>query len=407
MTQRHTEELDRLVQAALRISSTEDLESMCRHILEGAQQVLRSEAASLMLVDEANGVLKWFSALGEAGEMLANHDLSLDEGVAGWVARAGESVLLHDAQSDPRFCSRIDALSGFSTRSLLCVPMIAQGRVLGVLELLNDPADHRYDDDDMHRAQAFASLAATALQNHHLIRVAEEVGNVREISRFKNDLVTRVAEEIRNPLTSVRGFSDVIARDEADVATLRDFAGRIGGEVKRIESMVDGVLELARIEAGHTTVREDAVPIAPLLEAAQARWSERASHHALRLIINEGDAPCVLGDAERISQMLDLLLANAVEWSPDGGPITLRAARQSASWRVSVTDRGLGFPPGETARLFHPFHRLPHPKRDGLPGSGLGLSLIRALTLRMNGQLGADSDPERGTTFWFSLPSTD
>lgn len=407
MSHDHTAEFERLVQATLRVNSTEDLESMCRHILEGGRQVLRSEAASLMLVDEANTTLKWFSALGEAGDVLDNQDLSLDEGVAGWVARVGESVLIPDTSADPRFCDRIDALSGFVTRSLVCVPMVAQGRILGVLQFLNHPDGHPYTDDDVRKAQAFASLSAVALQNHHLIRLAEEVGNVREIGRFKNDMVSLMTEELRNPLTAIRGFSEVLVDDDADLAVLRGFAARIAGEVRRVERMIDGFVELARIESGQTPVREDDVVLQGLLDAAQARWTGRAEHHPLRLVGPDDPTASVLADRERAAQIIDHLLSNAVAASPQGGPITVKAVRRGATWRVSVTDRGVGIAPENQARLFHPFYRVPPPAHPHAPSAGLGLSLVRALTQRMGGKVGVDSDPERGTTFWFTLPASE
>lgn len=407
MSQDQTAEFERLVQATLRVNSTEDLESMCRHILEGGRLVLRSEAASLLLIDETNATLKWFSALGEAGDVLENQDLSLDEGVAGWVARVGESVLIPDAAADPRFCDRIDALSGFVTRSLVCVPMVAQGRILGVLQFLNHPDGHPYTDDDVRKAQAFASLSAVALQNHHLIKLAEEVGNVREIGRFKNDMVTLMTEELRNPLTAIRGFSEVLVDDEADLAVLRGFASRIAGEVKRVERMIDGFVELARIETGQTPMREDDLALHDLFEATQARWSVRGEHRALRLVEPDEPAASVVADRERVAQILDHLLSNAMAASPQGGPVTVKAARRGATWRISVTDRGVGIAPENQVRLFHPFYRVPHPSHPQPPRAGLGLSLVRALAQRMGGQVGVDSDPERGTTFWFTLPASE
>lgn len=407
MSHHQIDEFERLVQATLRVNSTEDLESMCRHILEGGRHVLRSEAASLMLVDETHGTLKWFSALGEAGDVLENHDLSLDEGVAGWVARAGESVLIPDTAADPRFCGRIDALSGFVTKSLVCVPMVSQGRVLGVLQFINHPEGHPYTDSDVRKAQAFASLSAVALQNHHLIRLAEEVGNVREIGRFKNDMVTLMTEELRNPMTAIRGFSEVLTGDDADLAVLRDFAGRISGEVRRVERMIDGFCELARLETGQTPMREDDLALADLLEAARTRWSQRAEPHPIRVVGPDVPAASVVADADGVARILDHLLSNAVAASPQGGPITVKAVRRGATWRVSVTDRGVGIPPENRVRLFHPFYHAPHPSHAGLSGAGLGLSLAQALIHRMGGRVGVDSDTERGTTFWFTLPASE
>lgn len=403
MSTTRSEDFEILVQATLRINSTEDLESMCRNIIVGACEVTRSEGAALMLIDERTGNLKWFSVLGGGGDLIVDYDLSPGEGFAGWVARAGQSVMSNEPASDPRFCSRIDALSGFTTQSLVCVPLLAHGKIIGVLEVINRAEGQPYSDLDVRKAQAFASLSAAALENSRLIRLAEEIGNVREISRFKNDMVSVVAQEIRNPLTSIRGFAEIIADEDVEPDRRLEYAARVLDEAVRTERLLDGFLSLSRLESGQIPIREERVALHEVLAQCSSRHQD--PEHEVRVLAPDGEGMYVLGDRERIGQIIDHLLCNAVNYSPAGGPVTLKAIRRGSDWRVSVTDRGLGIPAECMSRLFHHFYRVPSAAHMKQPGSGLGLTVVKTLVEKMNGRLGVESDAERGTTFWFTLPA--
>ncbi|MBM3462376.1 MAG: GAF domain-containing protein, partial [Armatimonadetes bacterium] len=377
-----TEDFEALVGAALHINAALDLESMGRAVLEEACRVLDTEAASLMLVDQGSGGLKWLAALGEAGPVIVNQDLQAGEGIAGWVAMAGETVVSNDAANDPRFCQRIDALSGFVTRSILCVPMVARGRILGVLELLNRSENRPFEAHDVRKAQAFSSLAAIALDHAQLLLVAEEAGNVREISRFKADMVSVVSHELRNPLTTIRGFAEMCAHHEnVSLDDTRRFSGLIHDEAMRMERLIDDFLNLSGVESGALPVREASVPLQPALEAAVERQSGTRETHPITM---SGGADAVVhADPDRIHQVLDNLLNNAVKYSPDGGAISVEAEMRGGVWRIWVRDRGLGIPRDSLPRLFHHFYRVPAPRHAHLPGTGLGLTVVKVLVERM------------------------
>lgn len=427
-------EYEGLIRAALQLNSTLDLEALAGQILEGACEVLDSEAASLMLVEEPARHLHWFAVLGPAGAVLSHEALRPGEGIAGWVAQTGESVMTDAAATDPRFCARIDALSGFDTRALLCVPMVARGRILGVLEFLNPRDGEPFDARDMRKGQAFASLCTAALENARLFRVAEEVGNVRELARFKADMVTVVAHQMRNPLTSVRGYAEALMLDrELDRSQVELFSRRIHEEAVRLDRMVDDYLRVSRLQNAEISPEEE-IDLDERASAAVSRFTSRSRRHRVRLE-PDGSLPprgseaaggegrgsgCraepgpgqpesvgprrALGNGERIDQILDCLLDNAIRYSPDGGEVTVRVLAAGGEWRVTVTDRGLGIPPESIARLYHPFYRVPLPRHQCQTGSGLGLTVARTLVERLGGRLGVESRLGEGSTFWFTLP---
>jgi signal transduction histidine kinase len=396
-------EFEHLIAAALYLNSTEDLSTLCRHILEAGCQVLGSEAASLMIRDPSSGQLHWMAALGVAGPLILDETLRCGEGIAGWVAEAGQSVVSNDPQNDPRFSQRIDALSGFVTRHLLCVPMVLHGRVYGVLEFLNRPADQPFDEVDVRKALAFASMAAVTLENGRLIRVAEEVGNVREISRFKTEMVSVVAHEMRNPLTSIRGFSEMLATEDGlPFDKAREFGERIYEEAGRMDRLITDFLNLSRLESGSLPLADEPFELAAVMRRSVDKLDGLYPQHPISLEVPP-DAT-VHGDAARTEQIVDNLLSNAVKYSPDGGVVRLEVRPEGATWRVAVSDHGLGIAPEHTSRLFHHFYRVPEKSHRKVRGSGLGLTIVKTLVEKMGGRVGCDSQAGVGSTFWFTLP---
>ena len=393
------DDLAALIDATLRVNSTEDLETMYRHILRGAREVLRSEAASLLLREDT-GALRWFSAIGDACPVLQSQGLEPGEGIAGWVAQTGESVLVPDVAQDPRFCARIDAFSGFKTRALICVPLLTHGHVQGVLQLLNPPPDAPYTPYDLQKAQAFASLSAVALENHHLLGIAEEVGNVREIARLQRDMTYVVAHEVLNPLTAIRGFAEALADDTLEPGRTRDFAERIRVEAGRVAALIDDFLAMSRMESGQIPLHQETLEVRGAFERCFARHT-----HSLRRIATVVDCPRDLsaqGDPARFDMVLDHLVRNAISASHAGCRIELRGERTGGTCRISVVDTGTGIAPVHHRRIFHPFYRVPG---DRPPGSGLGLTVARTLVEGMQGRMGVHSVPGEGATFWFTLPA--
>ena len=177
MNKTHYEEkiknLKSLIEVSNIISSTFDLPTLTSLIMEIAKKVMKAEAATLMLLDEKREYLTWDVALGEKGSQLKKENkLKVGEGIAGWVAQKGESVIIKDAQNDPRFFKGIDKKTSFTTRSIICVPLKVIHRMaspkektIGILEALNKIGAPTFSDDDLELFIAYASQAAVAIEN--------------------------------------------------------------------------------------------------------------------------------------------------------------------------------------------------------------------------------------------------
>jgi sigma-B regulation protein RsbU (phosphoserine phosphatase) len=174
------------------LESSDNLESLLEYIMQKSQNVMSAEAASLMLVIEDTNELEFKVTLGPKAQEVKPFRLPIGKGIAGWVAQTGEAVLIPDAYSDPRFDPSFDKRSGFKTNSMLCVPMIHQSKVVGVMTLLNKLDGKPFNENDQNLFTIFASQAALSIENARLLFAA--------IEKERLDKELQVASEIQNLL---------------------------------------------------------------------------------------------------------------------------------------------------------------------------------------------------------------
>lgn len=163
--------LSSLIDVGVIINSTLDLDDLIRLVMEKAQMVMEAEASSVMIVDEQRQVLKCPVALGEAGDKIEMIELQLGQGIAGWVALHGEPQIIRDAAADPRFNSKIDEETGFTTRSILAVPLKVKNRTIGVAEVINRLDGDPFCEDDLDLFLAFCRLVAMAIENARMVQL--------------------------------------------------------------------------------------------------------------------------------------------------------------------------------------------------------------------------------------------
>ncbi len=172
MSSKGTADIDRLKEEhqiysdlARTLTSTLDLSEVLQIIMNKVKTLLKPQNWSLLLVEEDGLHLRFEISVGQGAESLQGSRLRVGEGIAGWVAQSGESVLLADARNDRRFCSRFDEASRFTTRSIICVPMTMGGRVVGVIELINRMEERGFTDLDMRALETLAEYGAIAIHN--------------------------------------------------------------------------------------------------------------------------------------------------------------------------------------------------------------------------------------------------
>ena len=234
----------------------------------------------------------------------------------------------------------------------------------------------------------------------------EQNARLRKVDDARNQFLAIVSHELRTPLTSIVSFCELI-RGEADGLTSEGlrFLDIIERNADRLHRLIGDLLMLDRVEAGALPLDLDDVSIPELTAEAVRSASAGAAKQGVTIVIRTGDGPPVRGDARRLTQVLDNLLANAVKFSHRNGVVRVTASCEGRTWRIDVADSGIGIPPTEADQLFNRFVRASNARTAGLPGIGLGLSIVKILTEMHGGRVEVHSVLGLGSTFSVFLPA--
>lgn len=314
----------------------------------------------------------------------------------------GEPVLVPVADDDALGLlargAELDAIRRLGVRSLISVPLRARGRDLGVLTLAMAQSGRRYGDDDLSLAREMATRASLLLDNSRLYREAQESTRARE------EILAVVSHELRNPLQAITVLVDTLLQ-WLPPESWRDRERRQLESVlyvsRQMSRLVQDLLDVTRIEAGHFSVRPDREPLGALVEEALRMLRPLAEREHVELEVRVPDrAPTLLADRQRVVQVLGNLVGNAIQATPGGGRVRIDAEERGPDIVFQVSDGGPGIPREDLPHLFRRFWR---PDRGGRLGAGLGLAIARGIVESHGGRIGVDTSP-RGSTFWFTLP---
>jgi two-component system, NtrC family, sensor histidine kinase KinB len=237
--------------------------------------------------------------------------------------------------------------------------------------------------------------------------ILQDVTRLRRFEELKNDLVATVAHEFRTPLTSLRMAVHLVTEQVAGPLTDKqaELLHTAREDCDRLQAMVDDILDLSRIESGKIELYPLPTPVADLIEKAIEENKAEASAKGLHLTV---DFPLpevkVLTDHERIGHVFSNLIGNAVRYTAGEGSVTLGAHVANGTVRFTITDTGKGIAKEYHSRIFEKFFQVPD---SGPKGTGLGLYIAREIVWGHGGQIGVESEPGKGSTFWFTLPTAE
>ena len=229
----------------------------------------------------------------------------------------------------------------------------------------------------------------------------------RLVEQMKSDFVSTVSHELRTPLTSIYGFSETLLRRDVlfDEDERRVFLGYIASESERLTAIVDALLNVARLDTGDLQVNLAPIDVRPVLDEVVAGATADAGANGRRFVLDVPPEPLPAeADREKVRQVVQNLLDNAVKYSPDGGAVRVTVAQVGTRIRFRIEDQGLGIPPAEQGHIFEKFFRLDPNLTRGVGGTGLGLYICRELVQRMHGRIWVTSDGRRGSSFFVELP---
>ena len=394
-----------LGEIARSITSSLDLDTVLRRVVEGAQALTGSDAAMFFLRDLESGAMVPHHRTGPWWRGYETLRITTGRGFGGIAMARGQPLRTDDYRNDTRVPQEFRAIAEQTgTVTLMVVPVLVGTEAAGLLYTTN--RTHRpFTDEDETICVRLAEQTAVAIQNARLFGRQEAArAEAEAANRTKDEFLAMLGHELRNPLGAIGSAAHVLARTAgANNATTRA-SEIIGRQVQHLARIVDDLLDVSRVVAGKVVLRLQAVDLGDIARRIVALHGGPAGGR--HVITAHTTRVWVSADPTRLEQVLSNLLANAVKYTPAGGEITV-SVRREGDWAVlSVRDTGVGIRPELLPRVFDLFVQADRSLERTGGGLGIGLTLVRQLVeLHGGGVDAASPGPGRGSTFTVRLPT--
>ncbi len=496
------EELNTLIEITRTITSTLDLSEVIRLTIQQVHASWHIEASSLWLLDDQRQVLRVLANVGTPYELLSQFEVPVGKGFVGYVAQTGKWACTNKVAGHPLHYREVDEFTHFETRTLLCVPLMFGGRVIGALQLLNKQ-DGDFDDQDVEKALSIAAAVAIAMTNAMLFEEAEtrkhrlsavldhtdmpiliadkqdrvvmlnqqaqkqllltdavlgqpvtevmrlpalgevvkkvaasntnplqdvvaegggwrvrvvaipEYGRLytfydkaktQELNRAKDTFIATISHDMRAPLNSIMGLISSLE----DMGPLNDqqrcFVKSIQKSTRFMMEMVNGLLELAKVD----TLQQTFQPCNPALICQQVLHELKESAEQKQITLHLQTNPPlakIIGDATQLKSAVSNLVDNAIQYSPSGSTVQIQITQQDEQIVIQVKDQGPGISAKDLPHIFEKFYRGSNSVNNS-EGIGLGLALVQSIARAHGGDVWVESQPGSGSTFFLGLPTS-
>ena len=238
-------------------------------------------------------------------------------------------------------------------------------------------------------------------QSHRAAR--ETYRQIEQLSKLRSEFVSIVSDEFRTPLTGIQGFSEMMRDENLTIPEMREYAGDINKDARRLARLITDMLDLDRMESGRMTLNSEPVDLNRIVAETAAQFRLSAADHPIALDLDEGLRGLV-GDSDRLTQVVTNLLSNAIKYSPSGGAVELRTERAEKTVTLTVTDHGMGIAAEHLEKIFDRYSRLETTETRAIQGTGLGLPIVRQIVQMCEGKVWATSESGQGSVFHVQLP---
>ena len=288
---------------------------------------------------------------------------------------------------------------------------LAGTTLLSTVALLSaGPGRMKAHETEINEKGRFFKVRMTPLKEKRdfsLLVFLHDITEEKRVETIKKDFVANVSHELRTPLASIKGYSETLLDGSLeDVETGKGFLRIIDRHATRMSRLIDDLLILSKLESHQMTIESAPVDLSDIITSTVKGFEKQALNKGLRLSASAQEGlPAVLGDRDRLEQVVVNLLDNAIKYTPPGGSVVISAARAGQSVRVDVSDTGIGIPPEDLGRIFERFYRVDKARSRELGGTGLGLAIVKHIIQVHNGRLHVQSVPGKGSKFSFLLKS--
>lgn len=387
-------ELSALYTIASTLSKSLNLKELLDEALSTVLTIFGMKGGIIHLLEEAKGPLLLISSRGlplygenpnqrrKDSDILFRH--VIEKGAA--ISSFGESL-----EEIP--------FNGISFPNFVTIPIRSKGNILGTLTLF-DQTPAALINQDLGLLAAIGNQIGVAVEN---IRLYEET---KKVDQLKSDFVSKVSHEFRTPLTSIKGFIEILlSYDDISAEKEREFLQIINQESDRLIRLINDVLDLSKIEAGKIAWNIEPLDLAELIDTTVKATHSLVDSKKIDLRVEtEVDLPPVQGDRDHLIQVLNNLLSNAIKFTEKGQVVVFAKRSNDREILTGVRDTGIGLPSNEANKIFNKFYQVARPEK-GLPkGTGLGLAICREIINHLSGRIWCESRPGQGATFYFTLP---
>ncbi|KPK34452.1 MAG: hypothetical protein AMJ66_03700 [Betaproteobacteria bacterium SG8_40] len=407
---RSVEQLRSLSEVGQAVNSTLDFEEVLSTIVKNAVQLSAADGGVVFEADEQIDGFRLRATYGlpkAMADAMRATPLHAGEGATGRAAASGTPVQIPDLTADPQYTGmlrRLQEQAGF--RSLLAVPLLREGRVLGSLAVSRKEPG-KFSPEVVELLQTFAAQSTLAIQNARLFREIGQKSHELEIaSQHKTQFLANMSHELRTPLNAILGYTELIADGiYGEVPeSIGEIMERVQSSGRNLLGLINDVLDLSKIEAGQLTLAINDFSFHDTVHSVISSVESLAAEKKLRLITDLApDLPVGHGDERRIAQVLMNMVGNAIKFT-DAGEITVSVTVDDEAFVVSVSDTGPGIPEGQQQRIFEEFQQVDSSSTRKKGGTGLGLAIAKRIVELHGGRIWVTSTTGKGSTFSFSLP---
>ena len=401
--ERATQRLREAQEISTAATASQRLDEMLETLVERVRLALQADSASVLLLSRNGDELVLRASLGLEREQSETVRVGIGEGFAGYVAEVREPVVVADL-------SQTDVKSTFlreHIRSIVGVPLLAGGRLVGVLHCGTVEA-RDFTEDDVRLLTLVADRVAHAIERARLLEGEQEArAEAERANRAKMDFLAMMSHELRTPLNAIAGYAELLElglRGPVNEQQQKDLQS-IRRNERHLLSLIEEVLSFAKLDAGRVELDLHVLRVQMVVESVVSIVAPQLQAQGHTLELQPGDPSlAVHADDEKLQQILVNLLSNAIKFTDPGGRITVSSYAEGREVAIVVRDTGIGIAAEHHQRIFEPFVQLDVGLTRRVEGTGLGLSISRELARAMRGELVVESALNAGAAFTLRLP---
>jgi len=413
-TQRQAENAQILADAGAFFASNIDPVWITQAVAERVAEVLGDWAAVILKSADSNELRvaaihhRDMASLGLAWSYVYRQPLIVGDGIIGQVVATGYPSLTVDpgtSSAEPNTMSYHSP--SMKLASLLILPLRTRRELLGALVIAANDPSRAMTDEKLPLAEELAVRAALAIDNAKLYTEQVEARRkVEDLSRLKDEFLSIASHELRTPVTSIKGYTQLAKTliREDDLPTAEEYLDIALDQIDRMSRLILELLDVSRIETGRLEIRREPIDWISFVKSLVNRHHTAVSDRRFHVSLPD-EHRTIIGDRDRLEQVLGNLIENAVKYSPDGSEIFVTVEDRGDQLVTAVADRGMGIPPDELNQVFERFHRGRQVSSTNYGGLGLGLYITKQIVERHGGAIWVESKEGQGTTFFFSLPA--